>query len=93
MGKLSNQIGVRLIPSDLRRSFLLAAGEAKIEFVRCKLLMNHLLSGDVTISYYMDTENLLGLAEDSENIAQWMVRQGRLEKHKITDINVVREVI
>lgn len=93
MGKLSDKVGERLIPSDLRRSFLLAAGEAKIEFVRCKLLMNHLLSGDVTIHSYMDTENLLWLSEDSENIAKWMVRQGRLEKNKITDINVAREVI
>ena len=90
MRKLSEKIGEKLIPSDLRRSFLLAAGEAKIEFVRCKLLMNHLLSGDVTIHSYMDTENLLWLSEDSENIAKWMVRQGRLEKRKIIDINLAR---
>ena len=91
MGKLSKKIGDKLIPSDLRRSFLLAAGEANIEFIRCKLLMNHLLSGDVTINSYMDTENLMWLAEDSEKITQWMIHQGKLEKNKIIDINAARE--
>lgn len=91
MGKLSEKLGEKLIPSDLRRSFLLAAGEAKIEFVRCKLLMNHLLSGDVTINSYMDTENLLWLSDDAELISQWMIRQGKLEKNKIVDIATARE--
>jgi integrase len=82
MGKLSKKIGEQLMPSDLRRSFLLAAGEAKIEFIRCKLLMNHLLSGDVTINSYMDTENLMWLSEDSEEIAQWMITQGKIAGNK-----------
>ncbi len=87
MGKLSEKLGEKLISSDLRRSFLLAAGSANIEFVRCKLLMNHLLSGDVTINNYMDTKDLMWLADDAEKITQWMIRQGKLEANKITDLN------
>ncbi|MDA3918969.1 MAG: integrase family protein [Deltaproteobacteria bacterium] len=91
MGKLSEKIGENLIPSDLRRSFLLAAGEAKVEFIRCKLLMGHTLSGDVTINNYMETSDLRWLSDDSETISQWMIRQGKLEKNKIVDINTARE--
>ncbi len=93
MRKLSSEINEKLTPHDLRRSFVLAAGQAGIEFVRCKLLMNHKLSGDVTVSHYMETSDLRWLTDDSEKVAQWILRQGHLEKNKVVDINVVRKIV
>jgi len=91
MRKLSSKINEKLTPHDLRRSFVLAAGQAGIEFVRCKLLMNHKLSGDVTVSHYMETSDLRWLADDSEKVAHWITRQGYLEENKVVDINILRQ--
>ena len=88
MAALSTEIKEKLTAHDLRRSFVLAAGQAKVEFVRCKLLMNHKLSGDVTISSYTDTSDLRWLADDAEKITQWMRLQGKIAAAgNVVDIN------
>lgn len=76
MEKLSTKINERITPHDLRRSFVVAAGKAEVEFYKAKLLMNHKLSHDITVSAYVDQQDLRWLAPDLEQIAQWIERQG-----------------
>lgn len=93
MAALSTEIKEKLTAHDLRRSFVLAAGHSKVEFVRCKLLMNHKLSGDVTISSYTDTSDLRWLADDAEKISQWMIRQGKIAvAGNVVDIGIKKQV-
>lgn len=92
MSKLSDKIDEKLTPHDLRRSFMVAAGKANVEFVRCKLLMNHKLSGDVTVSSYTDTSDLRWLADDAEKVAQWIREQGRIAAaENVVDIEMAKQ--
>jgi integrase len=78
MDKISAAGGVRVTPHDLRRTFRAIAGECKIELYRTKLLMNHKISGDITIHHYTETSDLRYLAPESNAIADWIVRQGAI---------------
>jgi integrase len=78
MQKLSEHIKEKITPHDLRRSFILAAGQAGVEYVKCKLLMNHKLTGDVTVNNYLDTEDMRWLSGDAEKISEWMIQQGKI---------------
>lgn len=73
--KIAAATGIRVTPHDLRRTFRAVAGRCGIELWKTKLLMNHALSGDVTISHYTDTENLRYLRPEADMIAQWIERQ------------------
>lgn len=65
-------------PHDLRRTFRAVAGKCGIELWKTKLLMNHTLSGDVTITAYTDTENLHYLRPEANAIAEWIEGQGSI---------------
>ena len=78
MEKLSAKINERITPHDLRRSFVVAAGKAEVEFYKAKLLMNHKLSHDITVSAYVDKQDLRWLAPDIEKITQWIEQQARI---------------
>jgi integrase len=70
--------GVRVSPHDLRRTFRAIAGECGIELYKTKLLMNHKLSGDITIHHYTETNDLRYLSNEINLIADWIVRQGTI---------------
>jgi integrase len=74
---ISKVAGVRVSPHDLRRTFRAIAGECNIELYRTKLLMNHKLSGDITIHHYTETNDLRYLTNEINLIADWIVRQGK----------------
>lgn len=76
--KLSEAGGVRVSPHDLRRTFRAIAGECGIELWKTKLLMNHKMSGDVTITHYTETSDLRYLSEEINLIAKWIERQGKI---------------
>jgi integrase len=78
MDKISEAAGVRIAPHDLRRTFRTIAGECKIELYKIKLLMNHKMSGDVTIKHYTETNDLTDLSNEINLIASWIIRQGKI---------------
>lgn len=69
--------GVRVSPHDLRRTFRAIAGECGIELYKTKLLMNHKLSGDITIHHYTETNDLRYLSNEINLISNWIIRQGK----------------
>lgn len=73
--KVSQIAGVRVTAHDMRRTFRAIAGECDIELWKAKLLMNHRLSQDVTISHYTETEDLRYLAPEINMIAEWITQQ------------------
>lgn len=90
--QLSKALEVELSPHDLRRTFRSIAAELNIELWRTKLLMNHKLSNDVTIQSYTEKEDLEYLRPSIQAIGDWIERQGDLERNKIVDINIKRQV-
>ncbi|MEN6621345.1 MAG: integrase family protein [Smithella sp.] len=78
MNKISEAGGVRVSPHDLRRTFRAIAGECGIELYKTKLLMNHKLSGDITINHYTETSDLKYLSNEINLISNWIVRQGKI---------------
>lgn len=77
MDKISTVGGVRVSPHDLRRTFRAIAGECGIELYKTKLLMNHKLSGDITIHHYTETNDLRYLSNEINLISDWIIRQGK----------------
>jgi integrase len=77
MDKISTVGGVRVSPHDLRRTFRAIAGECGIELYKTKLLMNHKLSGDITIHHYTETNDLRYLSNEINLISNWIIRQGK----------------
>lgn len=76
--RLSEVGGVRISPHDLRRTFRAIAGECGIELWKTKLLMNHKMSGDVTITHYTETNDLRYLSNEINLISDWIIRQGKI---------------
>ena len=74
---ISSAGGVRVSPHDLRRTFRAIAGECGIELYKTKLLMNHKLSGDITIHHYTETNDLRYLSNEINLISDWIIRQGK----------------
>ena len=77
MGIISDIAGLHLSPHDLRRTFRAIAGKCDIELWKTKLLMNH-VSTDVTITNYTETNDMRYLSGESEQIAAWIVEQGKI---------------
>ena len=89
--KISETVGVHISAHDLRRTFRAIAGECQIELWKTKLLMNHRLSGDVTISSYTETEDLRYLEQEIKRIADWIERQGMIARSdKVIPIRSVK---
>lgn len=80
MKKISEAAGVKVSAHDLRRTFRAVAGECGIEFFKCKLLLNHRLAGDVTVTHYTETSDLRYLSKEIQRVADWIVSQGRVER-------------
>lgn len=74
--KISKVIETPISAHDLRRTFRAIAAECNIELWRTKLLMNHKLSGDVTIAAYTEKEDLRYLSTEINQIADWVLSQG-----------------
>ncbi len=90
--KLSKQIQEKITPHDLRRTFRAIAGSCGVEYWKTKLLMNHKLNQDVTISSYTDTSDLRYLQPEAQQIGDWIERQGMLAREKVVDIEQARKV-
>ncbi|MDA3898371.1 MAG: integrase family protein [Desulfobacteraceae bacterium] len=77
---------------DMRRTFRAVAGDCDIELWKTKLLMNHKLSGDITISAYTETSDLSYLAPEAEKIAAWIKRQSKIAANeKVIDIKAMKK--
>lgn len=71
--KINTILESKISAHDLRRTFRAIAAECQIELWRTKLLMNHKLSGDVTISAYTEKQDLTYLADEINRIAEWIL--------------------
>lgn len=83
-------IGSEIQIHDLRRTFRAIAGLAKVDFINCKLLLNHSLGkmGDITLDYYTERNDLRYLRNDAEKISQWVIEQGKVAaSDKVIDMN------
>lgn len=78
--KISEAVGVHVTAHDMRRTFRAIAGECGIELWRTKLLMNHRLNQDVTISHYTETQNLTYLEPEINLIGDWITRQALIAR-------------
>lgn len=78
MAEVSKVAGLHLSPHDLRRTFIAIGIKLKIEMWKLKLLTNHISKGDVTLDHYTETSDLRYLADEAEQIAAWIVEQGKI---------------
>jgi integrase len=81
MNKINKAVGIHLTPHDLRRTFRAIAGECSIELYKTKLLMNHKLNQDVTISAYTDTSDLRYLKSEIQMIGDWIEKQAPITEN------------
>lgn len=91
--QIAKELKIDFSAHDLRRTFRSIAAELNIELWRTKLLMNHKMGKDITIQAYTEKEDLEYLRPDIQAIGDWIERQGELERNKIIDIGIAREVI
>jgi len=87
MQKISALIDTQVSAHDLRRTFRAVAGDCGIELWKTKLLLNHKLTGDVTLESYTETDDCRYLLPEAQSISDWIERQGSLARHKIADLN------
>jgi len=86
-------IGCQIAIHDLRRTFRSIAGLAGVQFINCKLLLNHSLGkmGDITLDYYTERNDLRYLREDAEKISRWVIEQGKIAaSDKVISIDTKR---
>lgn len=76
--QVSKIAGLHITPHDLRRTFIAIGIHLKIEMWKLKLLTNHVIQDDVTITNYTETNDLRYLSGESEQIAAWIVEQGKI---------------
>jgi integrase len=75
---VSTIAGMHLTPHDMRRTFIAIGIKLNIEMWRLKLLTNHVIQDDVTITNYTETSDLRYLSGEAEQIATWIVEQGAI---------------
>ena len=78
MKQVSELAGLHLTPHDLRRTFIAVGIKNNLEMWRLKLLTNHVIQDDVTITNYTETSDLRYLAGEAETIAAWIAEQGKI---------------
>lgn len=86
MAEVSKLAGLHLTHHDLRRTYIAIGIHLKIEMWKLKLLTNHISKGDVTIDHYTETGDLRYLSGEAEQIAAWIVEQGKIA----TSANVIQ---
>lgn len=75
---LEAETGIRVSAHDLRRTFRAVAGALNIELWRCKALMNHKQSQDVTLAHYADLSDVRNLKPEADQIARHFEQQRQL---------------
>ncbi len=75
MRKVSDAVGAQVSAHDLRRTFRAVAGECGVELWKVKLLLNHKLTGDVTLESYTETSDCRYLLADAQAISDYIERQ------------------
>ena len=78
MAEVSTLAGLHLTHHDLRRTYIAIGIKLKIEMWKLKLLTNHVSKGDVTIDHYTETSDLRYLSGEADQMAAWIVEQGRI---------------
>ncbi len=78
MKQVSTVAGMHLTPHDLRRTFVAIGIKNNLEMWKLKLLTNHVIQDDVTITNYTETNDLRYLSGEAETIAAWIVEQGKI---------------
>ena len=78
MDMISEIAGMHITPHDLRRTFIAIGIKFNIEMWKLKLLTNHVIQDDVTITNYTETSDLTYLSGETEQIAAWIVEQGKI---------------
>ena len=78
MKQVSEIAGLHLTPHDLRRTFIAIGIKNNLEMWKLKLLTNHVIQDDVTITNYTETSDLRYLSGEAETIAVWIVAQGEI---------------
>lgn len=82
--QISKVAGLHVTPHDLRRTFIAIGIHIKIEMWKLKLLTNHVIQDDVTITNYTETSDLRYLSGEAEAIAKWIVEQGLIASEKLS---------
>lgn len=77
MREVSKISGLHLTPHDMRRTFQAIGIKNSIEMWKLKLLTNHVIQNDVTITNYTETSDLTYLSGETETIAAWIIKQGK----------------
>jgi integrase len=89
--QVSRALSIEISPHDLRRTFRAIAAEVGIELWRTKLLMNHKLSGDVTLGSYTEKSDLRYLKPEAQRIGDWIERQARIAAtDKVVDMKLAK---
>lgn len=78
MKQVSAVAGMHITPHDLRRTFIAIGIKNNLEMWKLKLLTNHVIQDDVTITNYTETNDLRYLSGETETIASWIVAQGKI---------------
>jgi integrase len=78
MQQVSTVAGLHLTPHDLRRTFIAIGIKNNLEMWKLKLLTNHVIQDDVTITNYTETNDLRYLSGEAEQIAAWVVNQSAI---------------
>jgi integrase len=92
MHSISETVGDTLSAHDLRRTFRAIAGDLGIELWKTKLLMNHKLNQDVTLSNYTETSDLRYLANDAQRIGDWIERKAsHAASKKVVELNTAKQ--
>lgn len=91
--QLSTDLKTHISPHDLRRTFRSIAADCDIELWRTKMLMNHKIQNDVTISAYTERSNLEYLRPGIQAIGDWIERQAVLARNKVVELKARREAV
>lgn len=78
LDKISTLVGKRITNHDLRRGYIAIGLKNKIEKWKIELLTHHVSKGDVTLAHYIETSDLTYLSGEAEQIAAWIVEQGKI---------------
>lgn len=91
--KLSTFLNMEISVHDLRRTFRSIAAELEIELWKTKLLMNHKINNDITISAYTEKSDLEYLRPSIQKISDFIYRQAELDRNKVVDITTKKTAL